>query len=77
MTQEMALMALSDSVDHRFWTFEGRFDKIANKLDALAIGANRGRNDGRRRVRDDVSQGQPINRSVLVNHIDNPSIVMI
>ena len=40
-TQETTLMALADSVDRRFQTFEGRFDEIADQLDALEIGANR------------------------------------
>ena len=45
LTQETTLRALADSVDRRFQAFEGRFDKIVNRLDALAIGANRDRND--------------------------------
>ena len=55
LTQETALGALADSVDHRFQAFEGRFDEITDRLNALAIGANRGRNDGRRWLRDDVA----------------------
>ena len=38
----------------------------------MAIGASRGRNDDRRQLRDDVSQGQPANRHVLVNHRRQP-----
>ena len=41
---------------------------ITDRLDALAIGANRGRNEDRRGPRDDVAQGQPINRSVPTRH---------
>ena len=37
-------------------------------LDALALGANRGRNDDRRQLRDEVTQGQPINRPVPAYH---------
>ena len=35
--------------------FEVRFDEIADLLDALALGANRGRNEDKRRLRDDVA----------------------
>ena len=42
LTQETTLRALADSVDHRFHGFEGRFDEIADRLNALALGANRG-----------------------------------
>ena len=48
--------------------YEGRLDEIANRLDAKAISANRDRNDNRRRPRDDVAQGQPVNRSVPTHH---------
>ena len=48
LTQETILRALADSIDCKFQTFEGRFDEIADRLDALAIGANRNRNDDRR-----------------------------
>ena len=41
-------------------------------LDALAIGANKGRNEDRRRLRDEVSQGQPVNKTVLVHHRRQP-----
>ena len=62
------MKALANSVDHRFQAFERRFDEIVNRLDALAIGANRGRNDDKLRLRADVAQGQPINRHVHANH---------
>ena len=57
MTQKTALRVLADSVDRRFQAFEGHFDDIADRLDALALGANRGRNEDRRQLRDDVAQG--------------------
>ena len=38
----------------------------------MEIGANRGRNDNRRRLRDDVAQGQPVNRLVPANHHRQP-----
>ena len=44
LTQETALRALAESVDRRFQAFEGCFNKIADRLDALAISANRNRN---------------------------------
>ena len=68
LTQETTLMALANRVDRRFQAFEGHFDEIADRLDALVIGANRGRNDDQKRLRDDVTQGQPVNRLVLANH---------
>ena len=36
----------------------------------MALGANRGRNDDRRWLRDDVAQGQPVNRPVLADWLD-------
>ena len=62
LTQETILKALADGVDRRFQAFEGHFDEIVDRLDALALGANRVRNEDRRRLRDDVAQGQPISR---------------
>ena len=59
-------------MDGRFQALEGRFDEIADRLDALAIGANRGRNEDRRGPREDVAQGQPINRLVLAHHHRQP-----
>ena len=55
LTQKTTLRVLADSVDHRFQAFEGRFDEIADRLDAVAIGANRSKNDDRRRLRDEVA----------------------
>ena len=60
-TQEVALRDLAESVDLRFQAFEGCFDEIADRLDALALGANRGRNENRWRLKDDVAQGQYVN----------------
>ena len=48
LTQEMALRVLVDNIDHRFQVFKGWFDEIADRLDALALGANRNRNIDRR-----------------------------
>ena len=72
LTQEMTLRAQVNSVDRRFQTFEGHFDEIENRFDALAIGANKGRNDDRRQLRDDVAQSQPVNRPVHTNHRRQP-----
>ena len=67
----MALRALAKNVDRRFEALEGRFDEIADRLDALAIGVNRGRNENMRGPRD-VAQGQPINRPVPERHHRKP-----
>ena len=72
LTQETILRTLVDNIDRRFQAFEGLFDEIANRLDALALGANRDMNDDRRRPRDDFSQGQPINRLVPARHRRQP-----
>ena len=72
LTQETALRALTDNIDRRFQAFEGRFDEITNRLDALAIGANKNMNDDRRLPRVDFAQGQPINRPVLAHHHRQP-----
>ena len=68
----MALKALAESVNRRFQAFERCFNEIADKLDALAISINIGRNEDRRRLRDDVAQGQPINRPVLAHRRRQP-----
>ena len=68
LTQETTLKALADSVDRKFQTFERRFDEIADRLDALALDANKGRNEDKRKLRDEVAQGQPVNRLVLAHH---------
>ena len=66
LIQETALRTLAENVDRIFQAFEGHFDEIVDWLDALVLGANRSRNKGRRRLRDDVAQGQPVNKSILV-----------
>ena len=72
LTQKTALRALAKNVDSRFQALEGRFDKIADILDALVIGANKGRNEDRRRPREDVTQGQLVNRPVPAHHYRQP-----
>ena len=47
-------------------------DEIPDRLDALAIGANRGRNEDRRGPREDVAQGQPANKLVPTCHRRQP-----
>ena len=66
------MRALADNIDCRFQAFKGRFDEIADRLDALAIGADRNRNNDRRQPRDDVVEGQPINRLVPAPHHRQP-----
>ena len=39
------MRALANNVDRRIQAFDGHFDEIVDRLDALAIGANRDRND--------------------------------
>ena len=68
----MALRALTENVDHRFQALEGRFDEIADRLDALAICANKGRNEDRRRLKDEVAQCQLVNRPVPAHHRRQP-----
>ena len=68
LTQEMTLRALADCVDCRFQAFERRFDEISDRLDALVLGANRSRNEDKRRLRDDIAQGQPVNRPIPTHH---------
>ena len=41
----MTLRALANSVDYRFQAFEELVDEVDDSLDALALGANRGRNE--------------------------------
>ena len=72
LTQETTLRTLAKNVDCIFQVLEGRFDEIADRLDALAIGSNKGRNKGMRRLREDVAQGQPVNRPILARHCRQP-----
>ena len=64
LTQETTLRALVDNINHKFQVYEGHLDKIADRLNAQTIGANRDMTDDRRRPRDDIAQGQPVNRPV-------------
>ena len=72
LTQKIALRALADNIDCRFQAFEGRFDEIMDRLDALAIVSNKNRNNDRRLPRDDFARGQPINRLVPTHHRRQP-----
>ena len=72
LTQETTLRALAENVDRRFEALEWHFDKITDRLDALAIGANRGRNEDKKGPREDVPQGQPVNRPVPAHHRRQP-----
>ena len=60
-------------MDRRFQALEGNFDEIADRLDALAIGLDRDRNDDRWLLRDDFAQGQPINRPIPAHHCRQPA----
>ena len=55
-------------MDRKFQALEGCFDEIMDRLDALPISANRGRNEDMRGPREDVAQGQPVNRPALTCH---------
>ena len=59
-------------MDRIFQAFKGRIDEITDRLDALTIGANRDKIDDRRRPRDNIAQGQPINRLVPIHHRRQP-----
>ena len=48
LTQETTLRGLTYSVERRFQAFERRFDGIADRLDVLALDANKDRVDDRR-----------------------------
>ena len=48
LTQETTLRGLAYRVERKFHAFERRFDEIADRLDALALDANRDRVDHRR-----------------------------
>ena len=68
LTQKTALRALADNMDRRFRAYDGLLDEIADRLDALVIGTNRNRNNDKRRPRDDIAQGQPVNGPVPAHH---------
>ena len=58
------MRSLTEIVDRRFQAFEGRFDEIADWLDAFALGANRDGNENIWQLKEDVAWGQPVNRLV-------------
>ena len=72
LTQETTLRALTDSVDSGFQAFKWCFAEITNQLDDLALGTKRSRNEDRKRPRDDVAQGQSVNRPVSVHYRRQP-----
>ena len=76
LTQETALKALAENVDRRFQVLDGRFDEIADKLDALAIGANRGRNEDRRNQEKMLLKASLSTGLYLRVIVDNLSIVI-
>ena len=63
---------MAESADGILQAFEGRFDEIIDQLHPLALATNRGRNNDRRRLRDEVAQGHPINRPIPTHHRRQP-----
>ncbi|KAI5683871.1 hypothetical protein M9H77_05099 [Catharanthus roseus] len=55
--QEAAVRTLEVNLDQRFRHLDQHFDEIINKFDALEVNANRNRNDGGQRPRDQLAQG--------------------
>ena len=47
LLKRMTLRALANNINHKFQSFKGHFDEIVNRLDVLALGANRNMNDDR------------------------------
>ena len=46
--------------------------EIADRLDALPIGANSGRYEDKKKLNDEVAQGQPVNRPIPTHHHRQP-----
>ncbi|KAI5677661.1 hypothetical protein M9H77_08611 [Catharanthus roseus] len=55
--QEAAIRTLEVNLDQRFWRLDQRFDEMINRFDALGVNANRNRNDGGQRPRDQLTRG--------------------
>ena len=72
LTQDTTLKGLANNMDRRLWAFKVRLDEITDWLDALAISANRDRNDDRQRPRYDFAQCQPINKPIHACHCRQP-----
>ncbi|KAI5678801.1 hypothetical protein M9H77_09751 [Catharanthus roseus] len=55
--QEAAIKTLEVNLDQRFRHLDQRFEEMINRFDALGVDANRNRNDGGQRPRDQLARG--------------------
>ncbi|KAI5683539.1 hypothetical protein M9H77_04767 [Catharanthus roseus] len=65
--QEAAFRTLEVNLDQRFRRLDQRFDEMINRFDALGVNANRNRNDGGQRPRDQLARGGAANVPVAAN----------
>ncbi|KAI5662860.1 hypothetical protein M9H77_22183 [Catharanthus roseus] len=65
--QEAAIRTLKVNLDQQFWRLDQRFEEMINRFDALGVDANRNRNDGGQRLRDQLAQGGVANVPVAAN----------
>ncbi|KAI5663340.1 hypothetical protein M9H77_22663 [Catharanthus roseus] len=65
--QEAAIRTLEVNLDPRFRCLDQRFEEMINRFDALGVDANRNRNDGGQRPRDQLARGGVANVPVVAN----------
>ncbi|KAI5667364.1 hypothetical protein M9H77_17217 [Catharanthus roseus] len=65
--REAAVRTLEVNLDQRFRCLDQCFDEMINRFDALGVNANRNRNDGGQRPRDQLARGGVVNAPVAAN----------
>ncbi|KAI5659169.1 hypothetical protein M9H77_27962 [Catharanthus roseus] len=65
--QEAAIRTLEVNLDQRFRHLDQHFEEMINRFDALVVDANRNRNDGGQRPRDQLARGVVANVPVAAN----------
>ncbi|KAI5683269.1 hypothetical protein M9H77_04500 [Catharanthus roseus] len=65
--QEAAIKTLEVNLDQRLQRLDQRFDEMINRFDAFGVNANRNRNDGGQRLRDQLARGSVANVPVAAN----------
>ncbi|KAI5678029.1 hypothetical protein M9H77_08979 [Catharanthus roseus] len=65
--QEVAVRTLDVNLDQRFRRLDQCFDEMINRFNALGVNANRNKNDGGQRPRDQLARGGVANVPVTAN----------
>ncbi|KAI5656886.1 hypothetical protein M9H77_25679 [Catharanthus roseus] len=74
--QEAAVRTLEVNLDQRFRCLDQRFNEMINRFDTLRVNANKNKNDGGQRPRDQLARGSVDNVPVAANVQNQPLILM-